>query len=126
MMVDKDRISDLDIRPALYTMLRQSHAGEAQTVFIQELGICQGLARIDIAVVNKVLHGYEIKSDRDSLRRLPSQVEMYSKVVDKATIVVGYRPPGEVIVIGSRLVGCSKSRLGTRRSAIQAHTQRAL
>ena len=81
----------MDIRTALCAMLQKRHASEPRTVLIEELGICQGRARIDIAVVNTLLHGYEIKSDRDSLRRLPSQVKMYSKVVDKATIVVGYR-----------------------------------
>ncbi len=72
-------------------MLKEKHAGESDTVFIEELGICQGRGRIDLAVVNSTLHGYEIKSDRDSLRRLPSQAEIYSKVVDKATLVVGRR-----------------------------------
>ena len=87
----KSLLSDPEIRLALHSMLRERYAGESGTVFIEELGICQGLARIDIAVVNGVLHGYEIKSDRDNLRRLTSQVEIYSKVVDKATIVVGCR-----------------------------------
>ncbi len=76
---------------ALHSMLKKMHGDGAETAFIEELGICQGRARIDIAVVNGVFHGYEIKSDRDSLRRFPRQVEMYSKVVDEATLVVGCR-----------------------------------
>jgi hypothetical protein len=39
--------------------------------------------------VNGILHGYEIKSDRDTLRRLPAQAAMYSRVLDCATLVVG-------------------------------------
>lgn len=44
-----------------------------------------------MAVVNSSFEGYEIKSDRDSLRRLERQVALYSKVLDRATIVVGER-----------------------------------
>ena len=72
-------------------MLSKQCSDESETVFIEELGICQGRTRIDVAVINGAFHGYEIKSDRDSLRRLPGQVKMYNKVVDKATLVVGQR-----------------------------------
>lgn len=58
---------------------------------IDELGLCRGQVRIDLAVVDGRLHGYEIKSDRDSLRRLDGQVDLYGKVLDRATLVVGAR-----------------------------------
>lgn len=79
-----------EIRQALRLRLSNKHAKEADTVFantvfIEELGICCGQGRIDLAVVNSLFHGYEIKSDRDSLRRLDNQVELYSKVLDRAT-----------------------------------------
>ncbi len=88
---NRNLLTDPEIRQALHPMLKEKYAGESNTVFIEELGICQGRGRIDIAVVNGKLHGYEIKSDRDSLRRLPRQVEVYSRVVDRATLVVGRR-----------------------------------
>ena len=91
MTVDRDWLGDPEIRQGLRALLRKRHSGKPQTVFIEELGISQGRARIDLAVVNGQLHGYEIKSDRDSLRRLPDQVEFYGRVVDKATLVVGDR-----------------------------------
>jgi hypothetical protein len=47
--------------------------------------------RVDLAAVNGSLHGFEIKSDRDSLRRLARQVDLYSQVLDRATLVVGER-----------------------------------
>ena len=53
--------------------------------------MCRGGVRLDIAVVNGLLHGYEIKSDRDSLRRLGKQVDVYGRVLDRATLVVGDR-----------------------------------
>lgn len=97
MTVEGNWLSDTDIRLALLPQLRVMYAAEPQTIFIEELGICQGRARIDIAVINGVIHGYEIKSDRDSLRRLSGQVEIYSKVVDRATIVVGNRHLAEAL-----------------------------
>ena len=87
--LEKYRLSDPDIRGALRTMLQEAQNEEEETILIEELGICQGSTRIDMAVVNGVIHGYEIKSDRDSLRRLCKQVGIYNRVVDKATLVVG-------------------------------------
>lgn len=58
---------------------------------IEALGLCRGQVRIDLAVVSGLLHGYEIKSDRDSLRRLQGQVDVFGRVLDRATLVVGER-----------------------------------
>lgn len=80
-----------EIRQALRLRLSRQHTKQSDTVFIEELGICRGQGRIDLAVVNSSFDGYEVKSDRDSLRRLGNQVELYNKVVDRATIVVGHR-----------------------------------
>lgn len=82
---------DAEIRSALRAYLLARCAGEADTALIEELGLCRGQVRIDLAVVNGLLHGFEIKSDRDSLRRLPSQAEVYSRVFERMTLVVGVR-----------------------------------
>lgn len=79
------------IRRALLSHLEQQHGHESSTRIFQELGLCGTEVRADIAVVNGILHGYEIKSDRDSLRRLENQVLLYSRVFDRATVVVGRR-----------------------------------
>ena len=60
---------------------------DPQTLIVEELGIRQGAARVDVAVVNGSLHGYEIKSARDTLERLPKQSELYSSVFDTITLV---------------------------------------
>ena len=78
-----------EIRRALRSELLARHRHRPDTVILQELGICRGRVRVDLALVNGLFHGYEIKSDRDNLRRLPGQVELYSKVLDRATLVVG-------------------------------------
>jgi hypothetical protein len=83
--------SDAAIRPVLKATLLRATRRDAETVVIEELGLSRGHVRVDIAVVNGSLHGYEIKSDRDSLRRLGTQVELYSKVLDRASLVTGDR-----------------------------------
>jgi len=55
----------------------------------EEFGVSHGTARIDFAVINGVMHGYEIKSDKDILDRLPNQMIEYNAVFDKMTLVVG-------------------------------------
>jgi hypothetical protein len=80
---------DLDVRQALHRTVLKNHHGDANTLVIDELGLRHGVCRVDIAVVNGLLHGFEIKSESDTLARLPSQVIYYSSVLDKATLVVG-------------------------------------
>lgn len=79
---------DSDVRGALRVRLSQEHAQEMpDTLFVDELGLC-GQVRVDVAVVNGALSGFELKSAQDTLRRLPAQVEVYSRVLDFATLVV--------------------------------------
>ena len=80
---------DADIRAALHRDELAHYLGEPDTLVLDELGICQGGFRIDVAVVNGSLHGWEIKSERDTLTRLPAQAEAYSRVFDTVTIVCG-------------------------------------
>lgn len=82
---------DSDVRRAVLRVLERRYAGRSDTQIIEELGVQHGAARVDIAVVNGCLHGYELKSDHDTLRRLPHQVLAYGAVLDKVTLVVGER-----------------------------------
>lgn len=58
---------------------------------VEELGLCQGSVRADIAVVNGSLRGFEIKSEHDSLARLARQARTYSKVFDSVSLVAAER-----------------------------------
>jgi hypothetical protein len=69
--------------------LKQRHAKDKQVRIIEELGIQHGTARVDIAVINGTFHGYEIKSDQDTLQRLPEQMHAFNAVFDRMTLVVG-------------------------------------
>lgn len=82
---------DAEVRPALRAYLERQELASSDATLIEELGLCQGRARIDLATVSSVLHGYEIKSDRDRLNRLASQAATYSRVLDRVTLVVGSR-----------------------------------
>jgi hypothetical protein len=84
-------MNDSEIRENFHKKnLRLQHA-HAHTLVIDELGLNHGKCRADIAVINGHLVGYEIKSNKDSLRRLEGQVDSYNAIFDKAFVVVGDR-----------------------------------
>ncbi len=82
---------DADVRKAVRTMLDAQHAGDDQTRIVEEMGVWSGSVRIDIAVINGELHGFELKSARDTLDRLPKQASLYNEVFDRVTLVVASR-----------------------------------
>ncbi len=83
------KTNDSTIREHLKKYLKELQTDDQKVRTFDELGINHGDVRADIAVVNGVFHGYEIKSDLDTLYRLPRQAEAYSEVFDQMTIVVG-------------------------------------
>lgn len=82
------KTNDAVIRKALRKSLRKDYEKKKDTKIIEELGLKHGSARIDIAVVNGVIHGYELKSDLDTLMRLPEQMKVYNSTLDRVTLVV--------------------------------------
>jgi hypothetical protein len=80
-----DPSKDRDVRSLLKQHLIATH-GPGTTV-LDELGLCQGDVRVDVAAINGELSGFEIKSPADSLARWPKQRRVYSKVVDRAWLV---------------------------------------
>ena len=81
--------NDRVIRTALIEELWKTHRQEPEVRIIEELGITHGAARVDIAVVNGIIHGFELKSELDTLHRLPEQMRIYNSVLDQVTLVVG-------------------------------------
>ena len=79
------RARDIDVRSLLKQYLQADE--EDDTLLMDELGLCQGDVRVDVAVVNGELSGYEIKSPSDTLARWPKQRRIYSRVVDRAWLV---------------------------------------
>jgi hypothetical protein len=86
-----EKMKDQDIRTILLAELNRRYAKDTNTLILEEFGVKNGAARIDLVIINHRIHGYEIKSDLDSLNRLSEQVRIFSCVVDRMTLVVGYR-----------------------------------
>lgn len=82
---------DQDVRRAVKAVLSAEHADDGNTRIVEEMGVWSGSVRIDIAVINGSLSGFELKSDRDTLERLPRQALIYGHVFDYLHLVVGER-----------------------------------
>jgi hypothetical protein len=82
---------DCDVRAALHAKVLSEHHDQPDTLVLDELALWYGTARVDVAVVNGRIHGFEIKSDRDTLDRLEGQARVYNNVLDRVTLVVGVR-----------------------------------
>ncbi len=91
---------DKDVRESVWRWLEVAHAGDDQSLMLDELGILNGATRIDIAVINGQIEGYELKSERDTLERLPGQRDLYNKVLDRISLVVAenHRAAAEEII----------------------------
>lgn len=81
-------MKDVDVRTALDRLLFDRYRAQPDTRVVHELGLRSGNSRVDVAVINGLLHGFEIKSSADRLDRLPAQVEAYGEVLDKVTLIV--------------------------------------
>jgi|SRR5579872_1086739 len=78
-------LSDADIRHALRAMLRATQSKDG--LVLDELALARTRAVLDVALIDAGLHGYEIKSDLDSLSRLPRQIEVFGRSCDTLTLV---------------------------------------
>src|SRR5690606_23610844 len=85
------RVRESQIRASLLLALRDRHGADPNTVIRQELGLCAGARRVDLAMINGELVGFEIKSDQDTLYRLAGQAEAYGQVLDRVTLVTTAR-----------------------------------
>ena len=81
---------DADVRQVLRERLELTQMANGG-LLVEELGLCNGTVRADLAVVNGILKGYEIKSDQDNLNRLKTQANIYNQVFDTVTLVVAER-----------------------------------
>jgi hypothetical protein len=80
--------NDAQIRNLLIPFVQSEHKVAAEhIVLIPEFAMYGGANRADLAALNGLSHGYEIKSDRDRLLRLPQQVRAYNAVFERATFV---------------------------------------
>jgi hypothetical protein len=62
--------------------------GLSRAFLVEEMEVCAGRARIDLAVIGDRLIGIEIKGPRDSVTRLPGQAKAYSECFDQVVLIV--------------------------------------
>jgi hypothetical protein len=78
-----ERTCDRDLREVVHAVLK-----ETGVWYRDEVGIGRGSAVVDVLSTDgSALFGYEIKSARDTLRRLPVQCAVYDTALDYTTIV---------------------------------------
>lgn len=83
--------NDAAIRELLIPFVHGEHRDFPDTIYLSEFALYGGANRADYAALNGLSHGYEIKSDRDTLIRLPEQVAAYNAVFERATLVSAIR-----------------------------------
>lgn len=92
---------------------------------IDELGLANAQSRIDLAVFNGHLHGYEIKSAGDTLDRLPRQLAIYSGALQKLTLVIATRHLDAAEAIAPDWCGLTEIVEGPRGGITFASRRRA-
>jgi hypothetical protein len=106
--------TDAEIRAALHRKaLRAFHRCNG-TLVIDELGLAHAKARIDVAVINGYVHGFEIKSAVDTLTRLPRQLGLYEECLEKLTIVCADKHIAGVRELAPRWCGITRITKGPR------------
>jgi hypothetical protein len=94
------QMKELDVRRLLYqTEIKRVLTANPKNRVVDELELVRGEVRIDVAVIGDIMHGYEIKSAKDNLLRLPNQQLHYGKVFEKMTLVADERHVDEAVKI---------------------------
>ncbi len=93
-------ITERQIREHITTRAARFFQHHRDVLFVEELEVDKGQARIDIAFIGAHLVGVEIKSPQDNLSRLPSQSEAFSRYFEYVMLVAdhGFIPEAEKIV----------------------------
>jgi hypothetical protein len=74
------------VRDALRKHITSATTDARDTV--DEFWVPRSNERADLAVIGRSMDGFEIKTERDTLRRLPRQVEAYGRLFDRCSAVV--------------------------------------
>lgn len=106
--------TDAEIRAALHSKKLRNVRYAPDTIVVDELGLAHAKVRVDIAVINGCVHGYEIKSSMDTLDRLPEQLAHYSRCLGKLTLVCAPRHSVRVSRVVPDWCGIMEAEKGTR------------
>jgi hypothetical protein len=82
-------MTEARIRSDIRNQLMSRFAGRVGgALLIEEMEVCSGKARVDMAIICDRLIGIEIKGPNDDLHRLSWQVSQYSRCFDHVVLVV--------------------------------------
>jgi len=106
--------TDIEIRRALHRKKLKRLSLCRDTLVMDELGLAHAKVRVDVAVINGCVHGFEIKSAVDTLNRLPKQRILYEECLEKLTIVCAERHIRAVCELAPTWCGILEATKGAR------------
>jgi hypothetical protein len=77
------------VRHSLREDILGTTPGPVEAVY--EFWVPKSNERADVAVIGALMQGFEIKTERDTLKRLPRQTEAYTRVFDRCHAVLAER-----------------------------------
>jgi hypothetical protein len=86
--VGPDEVTEQAIRSLVKARLPRLVRSPSGAFLVEEMEVCSGRARIDLAVIGDRLIGIEIKGPRDDVTRLPGQAKAYSQCFDYVVLIV--------------------------------------
>jgi hypothetical protein len=95
-------------KAALIEELRANKLLKKGSAVVLELAIANYANRADVALVSDFLHCYEIKTKRDTLTRLDSQVKCYGAASDFVTVVAATKHINTILTTLPAHVGISE------------------
>lgn len=90
-METREIAHEAHIKAAVLEALRHSPLVGKSPVIANEYVLGRSSIRADLAVMGRNFIGIEVKSERDSLKRLPAQVSAYAKYFDHVIVAVSDR-----------------------------------
>lgn len=115
--------TDSDVRLALHAKRLRRVKAHPDTLVIDELGLAHAKCRVDVAVINGCIHGYEIKSAKDTLDRLNTQIDIYRRTLQKLTIVAAPKHVAGIMTRAPEWCGLIAAEQGPR-GGISFHMMR--
>jgi hypothetical protein len=90
-------VTEDEVRQSLRADVLAYAPPSSEAVF--EFWVPQSNERADVAVIGATMEGFEIKTERDSLKRLPRQADAYKRVFDRCHAVLAHRHVDEALEI---------------------------
>lgn len=88
-MDSSTRLAEQRLKLSVLNFLTETGQLKPDSVLMNELSFRSRALRADLAVLTEdTLLGFELKSRRDNLRRLPQQIDLYQRTFDATTVVV--------------------------------------